>query len=126
MNLNTMASNKFQSALQRLSSEPLAIAASFRIKKIMRKVAEELKDFDESKQILITNYSVKNEDGTPKVLDNGSVTLDPTSESEWKPQLTKLLEIEVELPKLKASELGEIKLSAQDLASLEEIIEEDL
>lgn len=72
----------------------LPIKVSFLISKNAKKIQSELEVYDAEKQKLIDKYSVKAEDGTTKVNENGTVTINQEFIEDWNKDIVDLLQCE--------------------------------
>lgn len=125
MQLGHIASKPFQELLNKLATASLPIASTLKVRKLLKQVGEEVKEFDAVKQTIAQEYGKKNEDGTPMVNDDQSVPLDETRAEEWTKKINDLVAHEVELPKLKLADLGaKLELNALELSILELVLED--
>lgn len=125
MQLGLLASKPFQEVLTKLASASLPISSTLKVRKLLKQVNEEIKEFDAVKQSIATEYGKKNEDGSPVINEDNSVPLDEARSDEWSIKIQDLVTHEVELAKLKISDLGsKLELTAIELTILESILEE--
>ena len=108
-------------AFNKVATQPMKAAVSFKVAKNLKKVGEELSIFEQSRGDLIRKYG--NED------DEGNVSIEPNTKGikYFQKELNDLLSIEVDLngfKKIKLSQLSKCELTPQEMASLEFAIEE--
>lgn len=102
-----------ETVLTKLLTAELPIQVSFRLSKLIKKINEELIDFESSRQKLFEKYGEQ--------LDNNTITIKPEFQQEYLEQINSLLGEPVELPEVKVSitEISDLKISAVDTAALE-------
>ena len=123
MKLGILANQNFQSALNKLADQELPIQVSFKIRRIIKKMNDELKIFNDTKDSLINRFGEKSEDGNLKINQDGTVSLDLKRKEEWLKELNDLNNLETSLPKIYLSELGDkLTISANELLILDGLI----
>ena len=125
MKLSRIVDDRLYATLNKLATEPLPLRAAFRLKGIGKKAREEYLKYDEVRKEALQKHGLKNEDGTLKVDEKNNAQFDEAGIRAFSNELNELLSMDVELPTLKASELGNVKLSANDLEVLDGILIED-
>ena len=122
MKLSTLVNS--QQALKNLLELKLPIKVSYKISKLISRMEPDFKIFDEQKFALVKKLGLPTDtQGEWKVL--------PKNMTEFQEDLTKLLDVEVDLgytrekplEKIKLEDLGEVNISTQDLLSLSWLIE---
>ena len=127
MLISKLASSDFKAAVQKLMAASLPIKTTFRLKKFIVGLEVELKIFEETRESIVKEYGEKDEDGTLKTNEQGLISLDAARASEWQTKLSELfsLETQIDVPKISIEDLCEdVKLSANDLFALGELISE--
>jgi len=125
MKLGVLADPRFKPALSKLQSAPLSLKTAFKVRSLAKAIDKELVTYEETRQASLQKYGKKNEDGSLLTLGvNKNVQFDEGQFELFVKELSELNDIDVELEKIKASELGEnVKLSADDLAMLEDLLD---
>jgi hypothetical protein len=127
MKLSQLSSETFRSAVTKLSTASLPPKTAFQIKKLIQSLESDLKIFEETRNAIVNEYCLKDENGQPVPAGEGMVTLDMTRVAEWQPKIDELMSLEttVELPKFSIEALGDkVELSATDLFALGDLITE--
>jgi len=106
-------------ALQKLLQSDLPVKTAFRISRIAKKINDVFNDIEEQR-IKLVNKLGEVQEGSDEI------KVPPDKLKEFHAELSSLLEEEIELDieKIKLSELGDIKLRPVEIASLEYLIEE--
>lgn len=104
-------------SLQVLTAMKLPIKPSFRISTAIAAVNAVLTTFEKSRVSLLEQYGKMNEDGQ-------SYTILPENATKFQEEFYALLEEEVEvaLPKIKLTELGDLSIEPQHLVALSEML----
>jgi hypothetical protein len=99
--------------LSKLLSTELPVQISYRLSKLIKKVNEELTDFESSRQKLFEKY------GEPA--DNNSITVKPECQQDFLADLNNLLAETVELPdiKININDIADVKFSAFEITQIE-------
>lgn len=125
MKLAKLTNDKFFAALNKLSSEPLPLKSAFKLKTINNRSREEYLKYDETRKEALKRFGQKNEDGTVKTDERGNVVFEENGVEKFVSEMEGLMAVDIELPALKTSELGDAKLSAVDLELLSDVLVED-
>lgn len=125
MKVHVLASEGFQSALNKLLAAELPLKTAFKLKKFVGAIQEDLKTFEELRSKVFQEFGTKDENGEVIVKD-GMITLDPALADQWQPKLLDLQELEAEAKlELKLDDLGDkVELSAADLMALDGVLSE--
>lgn len=104
--------------LAKLLNAELPIQVSFRLSKLIKRINEELVEFESSRQKLFEKYGEQQADSTIKIKDE--------FQKEFLSQINALLGEQIELPDVKVSisEISDLKFSAIEMAALEPWITE--
>ena len=108
-------------AMNKIATQPMKAAVSFKVAKNLKKLSEELAVFEQSRGDLIRKYGKEDEEG--------NVAIEPKTKgmTEFQKELSELLNVDVDLngfKKIKLSQLSKCELTPQEMASLEFAIEE--
>ena len=125
MKLGTLADPRFKGSFARLQTAPLSLKTAFKLRSIEKVITKELATYEETRQAALNKYGKKNEDGTLLTLGvHKNVQFEEGMFEKFVEELSELNAVEVALEKVTAAELGDnVKLSADDLALLEDLIE---
>tara|TARA_Y100001951_G_C11214745_1_gene225116 strand:- start:230 stop:595 length:366 start_codon:yes stop_codon:yes gene_type:complete len=108
-------------AMNKIATQPMKAAVSFKVAKNLKSLSEELAIFEQSRGDLIRKYGKED--------DKGNVAIEPSTKgmAEFQKELGELLNLEVDLngfKKIKLSNLSKCELTPQEMASLEFAIQE--
>lgn len=106
-----------------LSKKDLPVKISSVIRKMLKFSIDEFKDVFQHRKDILEKNSIKNDDGTPKMIEGGYVMVSPES---GKKEIDELygIEFDFEFKKIKLSELGLDKISPDLLSRLDPVLEE--
>jgi len=125
MKLAKLIDQRLHATLQKLSSEPLPLRTAFKLKGIIKITREEFDKYEEVRKEALQRHGQKNEDGSLKVNDAGSVIFSDDGIKAFVAELNDLALVDINLPTIGLAELGEkISLSVEDLDLLDGIIVE--
>ena len=125
MKLSVIVSPRFSETLNKLAQAEIPVATAYKLKAVITLVAEEQKKFEDMRKSLIDKHAAKNKKGEIIKGEDGSYSVAEKNKEEVFKEIQELLNVEVEVPKVKVSSLGEkLQLSVQDLALLEDLLEE--
>ncbi|NBP03277.1 MAG: hypothetical protein EBU90_24970, partial [Proteobacteria bacterium] len=125
MKLGTIVAPKFTEALGKLIKTELPVVAAYKLKKVASIVNEEQKKFEDVRSGLVTKHAKKNKKGEIVKDENGGYSVDKENMKDFLKEIEDLLAVEVEIPKLKLSELGDnLKMTAQEMVLLDGLLEE--
>lgn len=124
MKLSNLIDPRFKQAVTKLNQQQLSLRVAFKLKGIINKVDEELKKYEEVRSGALAKYGKKNEDGTLVSDANGNVALEGEEAEGFVKEINELLALDIELPKLSLSELGDnLTMSSEELFLLDFISE---
>lgn len=124
MKLGTLADPRFKTSFAKLQSAPLSLKVAFKLRSIDKVVLKELATYEETRQAALNKYGKKNEDGSLLTLGvHKSVQFEEGMFEKFVEELAELNAVEVSIEKVTAAELGDVKLSGDDLSVLEDLIE---
>lgn len=125
MKLARLTDVRFQTALQKLSVQPVPLRVAFKLKGISTKVQEEIKKFEEVRVAALEKLGNKGEDGKVLTKPDGSVELSNENLQAFAKELNELSQTDLEMPTLKLDELGDkVQLTADDLMLLDGLVVE--
>jgi len=125
MKLSSIVNSKFSNSFEKLLKAELPVLAAYKLKKITSIVQDEQKKFEELRQELVKKFAKKNKKGEICKNADGIYSVDKEKTSDFLKELESLLQVEVEVPKIKILDLGEnIKISAEQVMALDGILEE--
>lgn len=125
MILARIVDNRFHEALNKLALAPLPLKTAFKLKGISKVVREEYAKYEEVRQAALKNHGEKNEDGSLKLDETGNVKFSQDGMIAFAKDMGELTALEINLPGVKVSELGNINLTLADLEQLDGIVVED-
>jgi hypothetical protein len=105
-------------SLNKLLTAELPVTVSFRLSRMIKKLAEELVFFEDSRKKLVEKYGVTDSEG--------KTTVTPENQAIFIDEINQLLSVTVELPdvKITVEDLRDVKISAVEIASLEPWIQD--
>lgn len=124
MKLSRLIDPKFKASLTLLNSQKLPLKAAFKLKTIIKKIDEEYAKYDEVRLAALNQYGKKKDDGTLDLDQDGNVPLEGDNAQAFVKELADLVNLEVEIPSLSVSELGDsITISSDELMLLDFLVE---
>jgi translation initiation factor 2 alpha subunit (eIF-2alpha) len=122
MKLARIISKDFQEALRKLNGQALPAKVAYKLKSISKTVDSENQKYEEVRIASLKKYGEKDENGEVKTREDGNVMLSKEGAEAFLNDLNELVNIEVELPTIRIDDLGDVKLTAEDLMNLEGLI----
>jgi predicted Abi (CAAX) family protease len=118
MTLTLLQIKNAEAVLNKLLTSPLPVKVSYRLSKIIKKLNEELTQFESSRQKLFEIYGVPN--------GQGEIVVDEQNRTQFMKELNQLLAESVQLDDIKIplDDIEDIKFSAVEIAQLEPWIQE--
>jgi uncharacterized protein YnzC (UPF0291/DUF896 family) len=130
MKLNNIVSQAFQASFSKLmKQEKIPVKTAFKLRGVAKAVREECAKYEELRKQYIETYSMKDKKGnqlTDTVNNQTGIKLRPDKVKEFNEKMVELGNIEVEIPQIRAEELGNeehLNLTPEDIFLLEFIVE---
>jgi hypothetical protein len=124
MKLSRLIDPKFKATLTQLNSQKLPLKAAFKLKTIIKKIDEEYSKYDEVRLASLNRYGKKKDDGSLDTDDQGNVPLEGDNGQLFVNELNELLDLDIAIPTLSVSELGnDISISSEELMLLDFLVE---
>jgi hypothetical protein len=125
--LAKIVSPKFRKSVDKLAAQELPIRAMFQLKGIVKNIREETTKWDELQLDAAKKWADKDEDGKP-ILEksDGKSTyykMDHENMIQFAAEMGELAKIEIDIAEVKISELGNVKLTTDDLVELDFVVE---
>jgi hypothetical protein len=124
MKLAQLTNPHFLAALQKLQAQPVGLKAAFKLKGILASVQENLIKFEEVRQGALQKYGNKDADGKLALEENSSVKFSGDNLELFAKELSDLGAVDVEVTTISLGELGDIKLSAEEVTLLDGLLVE--
>ena len=128
--LARIVSPKFRKSVDKLAAQELPIRAMFQLKNIVKTIREETVKWDELQLEAAKKWATKDDKGNPVLekTDGKTSYYKMTQENmiKFAAEMGELSRIEIELDNVKISELGDVKLTTDDLIELEFLIEDSV
>lgn len=125
--LSKIVSNPFRKSLDRLSVQELPIRAMFQLRSIVKQLREEMTKWDEIQGELAKKWATKDEAGNPIIEKrDGTMSfykMDTEKMFQFAAEMGELARIEIDLQTVKIEDLGNVKLTVDDLVELEFIVD---
>jgi len=123
MKLAKIIDDRFHIALNKLSGEALPLKTAFKLKGIMKQVREEYLKYDEVRREALSRHGEKNEDGSLKLDERENVQFSEEGLMAFTSELSELTNMELNIPTVNLSELGDkITITIEDAELLDGII----
>jgi len=126
--LAKIVSPKFRKSVDKLAAQELPIRAMFQLKGIVKQLREETTKWDELQLDAAKKWATKDEDGKPILeRDDGKTSyykMDHENMLQFAAEMGELSKFEIELAEVKISDLGNVKLTTDDLVELDFLIED--
>jgi hypothetical protein len=100
----------------------MPIKASKAILSTLRKVKDESEKYHKERIKLLTDNAEKTDDGGPKMDEDNNFIIAEENQEKVNEALIQLMNKDVKLSKIKMADLGDAKVTAQELSLLEPII----
>lgn len=115
-----------QSTFRELATMPIRLKTSFAIARIIREVEAEMNIFEQSRQVLLDKYSVKDENGQPKTTDDGNIMIQTDLIDNYNKDVQELLaeKITLNANPIRLEELENLELTPSQVYMIEGFIEE--
>lgn len=121
MQLQKLVDVEFFKAVEELTSQPVGVVLAYKLSDLLEKVKKERFKFESLRQTLISRYGEKDEAGRFKTNEAKTEYLLKDKEA-FDKEYKDLTEIEVDLPKIKLSELEVIKISGKTMSQIKELL----
>jgi hypothetical protein len=107
-----------------INSPHLPITTVWKLKKLVLKFNEQANLYEEMRNELVKKHATRDEDGKIIEDEKKTVHVDPANLNVFTEELAKLLQIEVEMPSISITDLGEKVegLTASDFLALDDLI----
>ena len=122
MKLGTIIDSRFHEALNKLSQQPLPLKTAFKLKGISKAVRDEYAKYEEVRQLALQKHGLKNDDGSLQLDDTNNVKFSAEGMKEFVAELGELTAMDVSLPSVKVSELGNISVTLSDVELLDGVV----
>lgn len=123
MKIALITSTEFIEVFRKLLDKPLPLKTAFKLRGTLKILEEKNALFNETKAALIRSLAEKDERGVVKNDEKGNITIAAENREKFMQELMPLLQEEVEVTKVKIDDLGDIPLTVQELALLDDLIE---
>ena len=112
-------------AMEKIKSADVSLKTAIAIAKNIKALSDPIEIIQGRQKALLDEYARKDDDGEVIQESNGNVYIE--NPNEYFPKLQDLLntELEFELIKIKMDDLGEMKLSADDILALDPLFEDE-
>lgn len=126
MKLARLADPRFHEALNKLAAANLPVKTAFKLKGVVKKVREEYSKYEEVRLAALNKYGKKKEDGSVEMNDKQEVQFAESADMiKFATELQELSSVEIDLPTISLSDLGEnVTLNMDDVDMLEGLIVE--
>ena len=125
MKLKTIVAPQFSEALNRLAKAEVPVVVAYKLKTVIAKCLEEQKKFEDFRMALINKHAPKDEGGEIIKGEDGSYSVPESTKEAFLQEVAELLDIEIELAKIKVESLGsKIQITTLDLILLGDLLEE--
>ena len=120
--MHKIVNPEFSIAYRKLMEADLPIKTAYKLKKMTASITDEQRRYDELRKQLLEKLGEKDDKGELKI-ENGIVMLGENEEA-YVTEHQELLDIDLELPVISVSDLGDAKISVTDLMILDDIVSE--
>ena len=126
MKLNNLVNPQFFSSFNKVMRAEIPVTLAWKLKGLAKHLEDHHTAYDDMRKELLNKYSLKHEDGSPKVDTSGNVVFESDeAKDKFIDAHKELLQQEIEIDtKIKIGQLSGVKLSASDLLVLEDLLEE--
>ena len=124
MKLARLVDPKFQTSLSKLLKQDVPLTVAFRLKGIVKTVQEEMTKYEEVRKEALQKYGNKDESGNLLTDEQGNVKFEQENMLKFAAEINELVNMEVNIPVIKVSELTNVNVSMEDIVALEGLITE--
>ena len=123
MKLAKIVDPVFIKAINKLNMQELSLKTAFKLKGIIIKTDEERQKYNDVRQAAFDKYGEKDDNGGIKIDNNGQVVMSKESTAAFISEINDLLSMEIDIPTLSVSELGNVTMSSNELFILDFLVE---
>lgn len=125
MKLAKLNDDRFHIAFTKLAAQIVPLKTAFKLKGVAARIQEEVRKFEEVRQLALKQYGSKDENGELIVDENGNVKFEKENLEAFARELNELGSTEVDIGTLSLEELGDkTSLTTDDLIALDRLIVE--
>jgi hypothetical protein len=125
MKISELMNPGVRTALTKIfQDDTLPRVVALKVKRLVIAVDAELGKFDSMRATLIEEFALKNDKGDVIKDERGNVDFTPENKLEFFKKEAELKDMDVMVQPLKMAELGDTRLSAQDLFHLDKMVKE--
>lgn len=123
MKLSKLVDERFHVILHKLGEQSLPLKTAFKLKGIIKTSREEYIKYDEVRQGALQKHGLKGVDGSLMLNEQSVVQFSEEGMDAFKKELGELMEMEIELPTIKLSELGnDVQVTVEELEIIDGVI----
>lgn len=124
MILAQIVSPALKTLLEKMAKNQMPIASAWKIKSVIKEVAQEIAKYEEMRVELVRKYAKKDESGEYVAGEKGGISVDPEQMTEFTKEFNELLNLEATVTKIRFTDLPmNLELSPEEALVLEAIIE---
>jgi hypothetical protein len=126
MKLARITNEQLHITLAKLAAEALPLKTAFKLKGLIKQARAEFDKYEEVRREAIQRHGKKNAEGQLMINEQGNAEFEEEGIKAFVKELNELGDMDIELPAIKASELGDnVVFSCNELEILDGIIVED-
>lgn len=125
MKLGKILDPNLHAVLNKLAAEALPLNAAINLKIIIQTLSKEYAAYEEERQNIIQRYSLKNEDGSIKIDNDGNAVLDEDYKVSFAEEISMLLNKEIKVALISLEDIKEKSINsytANEVFLIEEIL----
>ncbi len=124
MILAQIVSPVLKALLDKIAKNQMPIASAWKIKSVIKEIADERVKYEDMRIELVRKYAKTNEAGEIEKGSDGTIQVDPLRLNEFAKEINELLNVEVNVTKIKFNDLpGSLELSPEEALVLDFIVE---
>ena len=123
MKLKEVVDQEFGMAIQQIMGSPVSALASYKLAKVFKTAQEQQKAFTEARESALKKFAALRDDGSIKADEKGIIEFkDEEAKASCVKEIEELLDQDVEMPSIKLSTLGDVKVEPRVLLALDKVI----
>lgn len=124
MKLAKLTNKELSPVLDKLSQSLVPVKVAFKIRSLLKRVAEELETYEETRKAIVFKYADRNENGDIVYIPGtNQASISGDNVNEFAKDMKELLNMEINIGSISISDLGEsFNMTARELLILDDLI----
>lgn len=122
MRLRQIINPNFKAAMSKLIKQDVPLRVAFKLKQTTKTMNDAIKHYDEIRKEALTKYGSKDINGEMIIDSGGNIAFEQDKLRIFNKEIEDLLNSDIEITKLSIEDLGDIRISADDLFLFDDFI----